>query len=166
MILAMYTTWHFRNGCLFKGENDIKKAISFFEKFVEFSSSAENILIRNTKKEVIPVVPQYYLTINTDITIGISCFIIVMTVRDREGKLVYLASEKVQNMEPNLAKLKAIGWATSIAMDLKLGFSFWFCDSLSTISTINSEEEPCSWDTYLEASTIRRRFRSNPWSMH
>ncbi|KAF3445540.1 hypothetical protein FNV43_RR10716 [Rhamnella rubrinervis] len=88
-----------------------------------------------------------------------------MIVKNDEDKLIFMASEEVQKLDPQVAEMKSVEWATPIAEELKLGNTIWLCDSVNTVNTTTSREESCSWDTYLEASVIRNRFNSNPWTI-
>ncbi|KAF3433898.1 hypothetical protein FNV43_RR25001 [Rhamnella rubrinervis] len=71
----------------------------------------------------------------------------------------------VPRMDPSLAELKAIVWATPIVRDLELGPVSWLSDSLVSVNIINSSVEPCAWGSYFDAMAARSSFRSNPWML-
>ncbi|KAF3449834.1 hypothetical protein FNV43_RR05913 [Rhamnella rubrinervis] len=86
-------------------------------------------------------------------------------VKNDEGELIFLALEKVTKIEPHMAEIKAVEWASAIVGDLKLDKVVWLCDSMDTVNTVTSKEELCAWDTFLEATIIRGRFEANSCTM-
>ncbi|KAF3433781.1 hypothetical protein FNV43_RR24884 [Rhamnella rubrinervis] len=97
---------------LFKSERG-KFHVGYYKNLSSFDS--DHAYAGSTKEGNMAEVPRGCLIVNTDIANGIdySCF--AMIVRDGDGKLVFLAAEKMQKMEPNMAELKAVGWVTSFA---------------------------------------------------
>ncbi|KAF3446716.1 hypothetical protein FNV43_RR11896 [Rhamnella rubrinervis] len=91
-----------------------------------------------------PVRPCGWFTVNTDITTGKFDTVLAMTIRDSEGNMEFLASRLVQKFDPNVAKMKALEWPTTLAMKRNLGSSSWLCNTLSSVKVIINEEEPCS----------------------
>ncbi|KAF3433571.1 hypothetical protein FNV43_RR24673 [Rhamnella rubrinervis] len=101
-----------------------------------------------------PLIPSDYVIVNTDMACGSLGIALAMIIRDSERKLVFLMSNVVQKMDPNLAELKALEWVIVIALKRNLGSSLWLCDSLAIVNVITNEEEPCSWNAYYKAANV------------
>ncbi|KAF3431641.1 hypothetical protein FNV43_RR26372 [Rhamnella rubrinervis] len=61
-----------------------------------------------------------------------------------EGRLEFLVLRLMRKLGPNLAGMKALEWASTLALERNLVPSLWLCESLFTVKAIISEEESYS----------------------
>ncbi|KAF3447422.1 hypothetical protein FNV43_RR12608 [Rhamnella rubrinervis] len=89
---AMYSAWHFRNKNLLEGKKDIKATISFPP-------------------------DEDWLVANTDVAINSTGTTFALVFRDCRGKLVFKASKLMTKLTASFAELKAIDWASDLALE-------------------------------------------------
>ncbi|XP_015895749.1 uncharacterized protein LOC107429552 [Ziziphus jujuba] len=137
----LYVVWELRNDRVFESKSSISQATIRWNSLVEeFKSVAlERSLEQTVVKENNWTPPQSgRICINTDAACNPDKSAIALIARDDKWKDMLIAAKPVPPLRVEMAELKAIEWALTIAKEFDWPYVDWLCDFLSVVNQINA----------------------------
>lgn len=80
-------------------------------------------------------------------------------------KFLLLAAKPLSLLKAEIAKLKAIEWASTLAEEFGWKNVDWLCDAKSVVKQLNDYSEPCEWESWALVSSLKAKLKRNNWKV-
>ena len=107
--------------------------------------------------------PLEWLKVNTDAAFKEGAAALAMVVRDSCGKVLLLQTKLETAHSPMEAELKALSWALESVVSMSWRNLIWSSDAQFMVKEINSNSDPCEWNTRYMVLSCRELLSSNGW---
>ncbi|KAH7510895.1 hypothetical protein FEM48_ZijujUnG0074000 [Ziziphus jujuba var. spinosa] len=165
----LYVISGIRNEKLFQKDNCIAVLVRRFEFMVdEFLEAMRTLGLKEPKLDH----PKHWffpapgrLVVNVDVAVKGRKSGIALVVRNAYGNVILATAKGMISDSVELAKIKALSWASEVALGKGWKDLGWWSDAQSGVNQINGKDDPCIWDSRFDILHLRELFATNDWSL-
>lgn len=90
---------------------------------------------------------------------------IALIARDDKSLVKVLAAKLIPSVRPDIAELKAIECAVTIAKESSWIEVDWLCNARLVVDQLNDSSEPSEWESWSLVKNLRDKLKDNNWTI-